>query len=110
MTSYSAETSQVTYDVAYDLWLHDTGTKRPCRSEGTLEIMVWTDYDARALLPSGMQVGTANIPSAVDGITRQDPQPWSVYASNIDRDGRTARGAAPCGSSPAAPTRSPTAG
>jgi hypothetical protein len=90
VTSYSADTSQVTYDVAYDLWLHDTGTKRPCRSEGTLEIMVWTDYDARALLPAGMQVGTANIPSAVDGVTRQGPQPWSVYASNIDRDGRTA--------------------
>jgi hypothetical protein len=88
VTSYSADTAQVTYDVAYDLWLNDTGTKRPCRSEGTVEIMVWTDYDARALLPAGMQVGTANIPSAVDGVL--GTRPWSVYASNIDRDGRTA--------------------
>ena len=52
--------------------------------------MVWTDYDARALLPAGMQVGTASIPFAVDGVARPGTQAWSVYASNIDRDGRTA--------------------
>jgi hypothetical protein len=90
VTAYSAQASQVTYDVAYDLWLHDTGTKQPCRSQGTLEIMVWTDYDARALLPVGMQVGTANIPVAVDKVARPDTQPWSVYASNIYPGGRTA--------------------
>jgi hypothetical protein len=90
VTAYSAQASQVTYDVAYDLWLNDTGTKRPCRSEGTLEIMVWTDYDARALLPAGMQVGTANIPYAVDRTARPGTQAWSIYASNIDRNGRTA--------------------
>jgi Glycosyl hydrolase family 12 len=90
VTAYSAQTSQVTYDVAYDLWLHQTGTKRPCLSDGTLEIMVWTDYDARALLPTSIQVGTASIPSAVDGIARPSMQEWSIYASNIDRYGRTA--------------------
>jgi len=90
VTAYSAQTSQVTYDIAYDLWLHQTGTKQPCRSEGTLEIMVWTDYDGRALLPTGMQVGTASIGYAVDRVARPGTQAWSIYASNIDRDGRTA--------------------
>jgi hypothetical protein len=90
VTAYSAPASQVTYDVAYDLWLHDTGTKRPCRSQGTLEIMVWTDYDVRALLPAGMQVGTADVPVAVDRVARPGTQPWSVYASDIYPGGRTA--------------------
>ncbi|HEY2304676.1 MAG TPA: hypothetical protein VGI05_02225 [Streptosporangiaceae bacterium] len=89
VTAYSADTSQVTYDIAYDLWLHPTGTKRPCRSEGTLEIMVWTDYDAQALLPAAMQVGTANIPYAADRVARRGTQAWSVYASNIYTNGRT---------------------
>lgn len=91
VTSYSVHASQVTYDVAYDLWLNDTDTKQPCRSEGTLEIMVWTDYDARALLPASMQVGTASIPYAVDRTARPGTQAWSIYASNIDRNGRTAQ-------------------
>ncbi len=90
VTSYSAQASQVTYDVAYDLWLHQTGTAQPCRSQGTLEIMVWTDYAARARLPASMQVGTVAIPYAVDGVTRPGTQTWAIYASNIDRDGRTA--------------------
>jgi hypothetical protein len=90
VTAYSAQTSQVTYDVAYDLWLHPSGTRQPCRSQGTLEIMVWTGYDARALLPASMQAGTASIPYAVDGVAHAGTQAWSVYASNIDRDGRTA--------------------
>jgi Glycosyl hydrolase family 12 len=90
VTAYSASAPLVTYDVAYDLWLHDTGTTRPCNSQGTLEIMVWTDYDARALLPVGMRVGTATIPFAVDGTARPGTQAWSIYASNVDRDGRTA--------------------
>ena len=90
VTAYSADASQVTYDIAYDLWLNDTGTKQPCRTEGTLEIMVWTDYDARALLPAGMQVGTASIPFAVNEGARPGTQAWSVYASNVDQGGRTA--------------------
>jgi hypothetical protein len=90
VTAYAAQTAQVTYDVAYDLWLHDTGTKQPCRSEGTLEIMVWTGYDERALLPASMQIGTASIPFAVGRVVHPGAQAWSVYASNIAAGGRTA--------------------
>jgi hypothetical protein len=90
VTAYSTQTSQVTHDVAYDMWLNPTGTKRPCRSDGTLEIMVWTDYDGRALLPASLKVGTATIPLAVDGVARPAAREWSIYASNIAREGRTA--------------------
>jgi hypothetical protein len=90
VTAYSAQTSQVTYDIAYDLWLHTTGTKQPCPSKGTLEIMVWTDYDPQALLPPSMQVWAATIPFAVDRVVRPGTGAWSVYASNIDSGGRTA--------------------
>jgi Glycosyl hydrolase family 12 len=90
VTAYVAKTAQVTYDVAYDLWLHDTGTKQPCRSEGTLEIMVWTSYDERALLPASMQIGTASIPLAIGRAASPGAQAWSVYASNIGMGGRTA--------------------
>jgi hypothetical protein len=90
VTAYSTQTSQVTHDVAYDLWLNPTGTKHPCRSQGTLEVMAWTDYNARALLPASLKVGTANIPFAVDGVARAGTRPWSIYSSNIERDGRTA--------------------
>src|SRR5581483_7822827 len=84
VTTYTTHMSQVTYDVTYDLWLHQTGTKRPCRSQGTLEILVLTDYDARALLPPSMEVGTtATIPSAVDGVARAPSHQWSVFASNV---------------------------
>ena len=58
---------QVTYDVAYDLWLNASDTSTPCQTDGTLELMVWADYDAAALLPDAMKVGTATIPFAVDG-------------------------------------------
>jgi hypothetical protein len=90
VTTYSAPTSRVTYDVTYDLWLHPTGTRRPCRSQGTLEILVLTDYSARALLPASMRVGTAGIPFAVERVPRAGPPAWSIYAGNIGRDGRTA--------------------
>jgi hypothetical protein len=90
VTAYTTDTAQVTYDVAYDLWLHDTGTKQPCRSNGTLEIMVWTDYAQRALLPASMRVGTASAPFAVNRVSHQGTGAWSVYASNIDQGGRTA--------------------
>ena len=90
VTAYSAQTSEVTYDVTYDLWLHPSATKRPCRSEGTLEILVWTDYDARALLPASLQVGTASIPFADGRVAHAESGAWSIYASNIDRQGRTA--------------------
>jgi len=90
VTAYSAHAESVTYDIAYDLWLHQTGTRRPCMSDGSLEIMVWTDYDERALLPSSLRVGTASIPFAVGQVSRHDTDAWSVYASNVYRGGRTA--------------------
>ena len=90
VTAYSADTAQVTYDVAYDLWLHNSATRRPCQSGGTLEIMVWTDYAERALLPASMQVGTASVPFAVDHVPHAGAGAWSVYASNIETGGRTA--------------------
>jgi hypothetical protein len=90
VTAYSAQTSHVTYDVTYDLWLNPTATTRPCRSQGTLEILVMTDYSARALLPSSLQIGTATIPLAVNRVVRPGRHPWSVYASNIYGNGRTA--------------------
>ena len=90
VTAYAAQTAQVTFDVAYDLWLHGSDSKQPCRSEGTLEIMVWTDYDERALLPASMQVGTASIPFAVGQVVSPGAQAWSVYATNIGTSGRTA--------------------
>ena len=90
VTAYSADTAGVTYDIAYDLWLHQTGTKRPCMSDGSLEIMVWTDYDEQALLPPSLQVGTASIPFAVDRVSHRGAHVWTIYASNIYRSGRTA--------------------
>ena len=90
VTAYAADTSRVTYDVTYDMWLNPTGTKRPCRSEGTLEILIMTDYDTRALLPAEMKVGTTNIPAEVGRAGRPGREPWTVYAANIGRDGHTA--------------------
>jgi hypothetical protein len=66
--------------------------------------MVWTDYDAQALLPASMQVGTANIPYAVDRTARSGTEAWSVYASNVYGAGGRPRGAVPCGSSWTTPT------
>ena len=47
-TSYSADPADATYDIAYDLWLNDCSTRTPCRTSGTIEVMVWTAYDDRA--------------------------------------------------------------
>jgi hypothetical protein len=88
-TAYTAETSQVTYDVAYDMWLSRSGTKAPCTTNGTVEVMVWTDYDSKALLPATMQVGTATVPYSVNGVTHTGQDDWSIYASNIFPQGRT---------------------
>jgi hypothetical protein len=90
ITDYSSRMSRVTYDVTYDLWLHPTSTKKPCRTSGTLEILVMTDYDARALPPASLRVGTAEIPSAVGQAARPGTQPWSIYATNIGGEGWTA--------------------
>ncbi len=88
-TSYSSNTQHVTYDIAYDMWLNDSATKAPCTTNGTVEVMVWTDYDQRALLPDSVKVGTASVPFAVDGVSDPGIQAWSVYATNIDTGGRT---------------------
>jgi hypothetical protein len=90
VTAYSSRTPRAMYDVAYDLWLHPSGTKRPCRTRGTLEIVVMTDYDARALPPASLRVGTAEIPFAVGQAARSGAQPWSVFATNIGGKGWTA--------------------
>ncbi len=89
-TAYTSQASPVTYDVAYDMWLNPTGTKVPCRANGTMEVMVWTDYDAAALLPQSMKVGTATIPFSVNGVSHSGHAAWSVYASNVYQGGRTA--------------------
>ena len=88
--AYESHTSQVTYDVAYDLWLNASDTSTPCQTDGTLEVMVWTDYDAAALLPDAMKVGTATIPFAVDGQAKPGNASWSVYVSNVYQGGHTA--------------------
>jgi hypothetical protein len=88
-TAYSLKEPRVTYDIAYDLWLNDSNTRRPCRTDGTIEVMVWTDYDQQALLPKGMQVGTASIPFAINQVAKTGEQAWSIYASDVYPKGRT---------------------
>ncbi len=88
-TSYTSQTSHVTHDIAYDLWLNRSGTKRPCRTQGTVEIMVWTDYDERALLPESLKVGTATVPYSSHGVAQAGKQAWSLYVSNIYQGGKT---------------------
>jgi hypothetical protein len=88
-TTYDARPANVTYDVAYDMWLNPSGTKTPCRTDGTLEVMVWTDYNASALLPRSLQAGTTSIPFAVNGAVDPGNQAWSVYANNVFAKGHT---------------------
>jgi hypothetical protein len=88
-TAYDSTASQATYDVAYDLWLNPSDTASPCQTDGTLEVMVWTDYDAEALLPAAVRTGSATIPFSVNGKLQSGDQAWSVYVSNVFRDGHT---------------------
>jgi hypothetical protein len=88
-TTYSSETPHITYDVAYDMWLNSSGTKTPCKKDGTLEVMVWTDYDQRALLPDSVKTGNASIPFKVNGILRPGNDAWSVFVSNVFTGGHT---------------------
>jgi hypothetical protein len=88
-TTYDARPSHVTYDVAYDMWLNASGTKTPCRTDGTVEVMVWTDYNARALLPDGVKVGTTSVPFATNGASDPGNQAWSVYVNNVFAKGHT---------------------
>lgn len=86
---YNAQGAKVTYDVAYDLWLNASGTTTPCQTNGTVEVMVWTDYAAQALLPEALKVGTTTIPYSVNGESRSGTQAWSVYVNNIYGSGQT---------------------
>jgi hypothetical protein len=88
-TTYSARTPRVTYDVAYDMWLSNSDTKSPCQTNGTLEVMVWTDYNERALLPASLKVATVTIPYSVDGTVHPGKQEWSIYVNNVYPDGQT---------------------
>jgi hypothetical protein len=88
-TIYSARSPRVTYDVAYDMWLSSSDTKSPCQTDGTLEVMVWTDYNERALLPSSLKVATVTVPYSVNGTVHQGKQEWSIYVSNVYGGGQT---------------------
>ncbi len=87
--TYESRAAQVTYDVAYDMWLNASDTKAPCKTDGTLEVMVWTDYDDAALLPESLKVGTATIPFAANGRVESGNDAWSVYVSNVFQGGHT---------------------
>ncbi len=87
-TSYTSRLADVTYDVAYDLWLNSSKAET-CRTNGTMEVMVWTDYDAHAQLPKSLDVGTGSIPFAVNGTVQPGTDAWSIYAANVKRDGDT---------------------
>jgi hypothetical protein len=88
-TIYSSRPANATYDVAYDLWLNGSKSTT-CRTDGTVEVMVWTDYAQQALLPQSLQVGTGSIPFAVDGVVKPGTNAWSMYATDIERSGQTA--------------------
>jgi hypothetical protein len=87
--SYAAQGTAVTYDVAYDMWFSPSDTTTPCQSDGTIEVMIWTDYASQALLPNDVKVGTTTIPYAVNGQFNAGDQAWSVYANNIYGGGHT---------------------
>ena len=88
-TTYDTETASVTDDVAYDMWLNPSNTKNPCRIDGTLEVMVWTRYDAQALVPDSLKIGTMTMPYSINGTTYPGTQAWSVYANNVFHDNHT---------------------
>lgn len=88
-TTYSAHTPHVTYDIAYDMWLNRSDTKTPCKTDGTLEVMVWTDYNERALLPQSVKAGTGNVPFKVNGSIHSGYGAWSIYVSNVFQGGHT---------------------
>lgn len=88
-TAYSSQTPDVTYDIAYDLWLNTSDTRTPCKGDGTVEVLVSTAYDERALLPDSLRVGTASLPYKVNGIVQSGRQAWSIYVSNVYGQGHT---------------------
>jgi hypothetical protein len=88
-TSYTTQLAKVTSNVAYDLWLNSSKAET-CRTNGTIEVMIWTDYDARALLPKSLRLGTGSIPYTAHGVVNPGTNAWSIYAANVDKDGKTA--------------------
>jgi hypothetical protein len=88
-TSYATHTPRVTYDVAYDMWLSNSNTTSPCQTDGTLEVMVWTDYNERALLPDSLKVATVTLPYSVNGAVRPGMRKWSIYVNNVFGGGQT---------------------
>jgi hypothetical protein len=88
--TYNAQAAQVTHNVAYDLWLSPSDTATPCQTDGTIEVMVWTDYTAKALLPNNLIVGTTRVPLAINGTVKSSDPTWTVYANNVYGGGHTA--------------------
>ncbi len=89
-TTYEVRPTDLTYTVAYDMWLHPSDTATPCQTTGTLEVMVWTDHSDTAGLPDTMRMANASIPYSVDGDASSGTDAWRVYASNIYPRGETA--------------------
>ena len=88
-TTYAAQASQTTYDIAYDMWLNPSGTQSPCRTQGTVEVMVWIEYDQQAFNPS-TAVATSSIPYAVGRVAHGGTDSWSASVLNVYRSGKTA--------------------
>ena len=90
VTAYSAQTSQITYDVTYDLWLHPPA--RSGRADPRARSRYWygpTMTPERSCRPA-CRSGRPVSPSPSSGLPARAAQAWSIYASNIDRNGRTA--------------------
>jgi len=85
-TSYRIRAPSSTYDLAYDLWLNPSATREPCLTDGTIEIMVWLDYDQQAL---GTSLTSVTVPFAVDGHAQRGADMWWLSADNIGTDGST---------------------
>jgi hypothetical protein len=88
-TAYSSQTTHITYDIAYDMWLNNSDTKTPCKTDGTVEVMVWTDYNQQARLAGSVKTATASVPFEVNGALHSGAGAWSVYVSNVFRGGHT---------------------
>jgi len=87
-TSYASQAAQATYDIAYDMWLNPSGTHDPCRTQGTVEVMLWIDYDRQAFNPS-TAVASLSIPYAVGGVAHRGTNAWSASVLNVYRSGQT---------------------
>jgi hypothetical protein len=96
-TGITFNMSKVTNDVAYDMWLNNTGDS-VCEPNGTLEVMVWLDYDQGALLPSNLE--SSDHPPISYSVTNSSGQStyysgknaWSLYSYNLEDSGQTAAG------------------